>query len=80
MLDKTKEFVLCREGKGKILTQNQPFFKELRVEAEISDLDLKLPVRMDLISSLDAFHEDIYFVGADFFKFLGIKLLQALLP
>ena len=73
VLDKTKEFVLER-GKGKILTQNQPFFKELRVEAEISDLDLKLPVRMDLISSLDAFHEDIYFVGADFFKFLGIKL------
>ena len=72
VLSKAKSYVL-EKGNGKVLLENQPFFTELRMEAHISDIDYKLPVRNDLISSLDGFHEDIYFVGQDFFKFLGIK-------
>ena len=73
VLSKAKEYI-SEKGNGKVLIENQPFFKELKIEAEISDLDYKLSTRKDLLSSLDAFHEDIYFVGSDFFKYLGIKM------
>ncbi|MDD4780613.1 MAG: M14 family metallopeptidase [Tissierellia bacterium] len=72
VLNKAKNYVL-EKGNGKVLLETQPFFTELRMEVSLSDIDYKLPVRNDLISSLDGFHEDIYFVGQDFFKFLGIK-------
>lgn len=72
VLEKAKNYVL-EKGNGNILLKNQPFFTELSMEIEVSDIDYRLPVRNDLISSLDGFHEDMYFVGQDFFKYLGIK-------
>lgn len=75
-LNKAKSYIL-EKGEGKLLLDKQPFFTELRIEADISDIDYKLPTRMDLISSLDALHEDMYFVGSDFFKYLGIKMSGA---
>ncbi|QOR34815.1 hypothetical protein IMX26_15340 [Clostridium sp. 'deep sea'] len=56
-----------------ITAQKQPFFRELNLEITVSDIDYKLPIRKDLISTLDALHEDIYFVGLDFFRTLGLR-------
>lgn len=52
---------------------DQPFFSQLRLEIEVSEPDEKLPWRQDLLSSLDAMHEDLYFAGSDFFKVYGLK-------
>lgn len=49
----------------------QPFFSQLRLEIGISEPDFLLPCRQDMVSSLDAFHEDLYFVGLDFFSRYG---------
>ena len=52
---------------------DQPFFSQLRLEIEASEPDEKLPWRQDLLSSLDALHEDLYFAGSDFFKVYGLN-------
>ena len=57
----------------------QPFFNELRLEVSVSEPEIRLESREDLISPLDALHEDMYFVGADYFKNLGIEKSGALL-
>ena len=63
------------EGKygEKICASQQPFFSRLSLEIEASEPDERLESREDLFSSLDAFHEDLYFVGTDFFKNYGMR-------
>ncbi len=57
---------------GRIPTAaDQPFFAKLDLQVEVSEPDYPLKSRQDMISSLDALHEDMYFVGSDYFKFLG---------
>ncbi|MCH4886953.1 hypothetical protein EZV73_05205 [Acidaminobacter sp. JC074] len=69
VLDKVTNIAL---EEGRTLThETQPIFKTLRLEIHVSEPDYSLPTRKDLISSIDAFHEDIYFVGLDYFKILG---------
>lgn len=51
----------------------QPFFHELRMDITVSEPDEPTGSREDLISSLDALHEDMYFVGGDYFKNYGIQ-------
>lgn len=59
-------------AKGESLrASDQPFFAELELDLTLSEPDETLPYRQDLFSSLDALHEDLYFVGSDYFKFLG---------
>lgn len=50
----------------------QPFFTQLRLDVQLSEPDERLESREDLLSSLDALHEDLYFAGTDYFKNLGI--------
>lgn len=63
------------EGKlgDNICLETQPFFSRLSLEVVASEPDYKLPCREDLISTLDALHEDMYFVGTDFFKNYGVR-------
>lgn len=58
--------------KGSPAAENQPFFSCLELDIALSEPDEKLSSRQDLISSLDALHEDMYFAGADYFKNLGV--------
>ncbi len=52
-------------------SEDQPFFAELHMDINVSEEDRKLGIREDTISSIDGFHEDLYFVGLDYFKVLG---------
>ena len=51
----------------------QPFFHELRMDITVSEPDEPTGSREDLISSLDALHEDMYFVGGDYFKITAFR-------
>lgn len=73
-----KNFILEKTG-GVPSTSLQPFFSQLRLDIGVSEPNIKLNVREDLISSIDAFHEDIYFVGSDFFKQLGQNITGEIL-
>lgn len=78
VLSEVKEYILSKNN-GQVTSDMQPFFKELRLEIEVSEPDYKLDSRMDIISSLDALHEDIYFVGLDFFKTFGMRVSNELI-
>ncbi len=53
--------------------KEQPFFSRLVIEVEASEPDEALPCRHDRLSSLESLHEDLYFVGLDYFQVFGIK-------
>ena len=57
---------------GEVRADMQPFFQKLSLEVWASEPDYRTGSREDLISSLDALHEDMYFVGSDYFKNYGI--------
>lgn len=59
--------------KGNLTIEQQPFFSRLKIEATLSEPDYLLASRNDMISVLDGLHEDIYFVGADYFKNYGME-------
>lgn len=67
-----KDYVMEKTG-GNPSVSMQPFFSQMRFDIEVSEPDYLLGCREDMISSLDALHEDIYFVGLDFFKTLGLN-------
>lgn len=58
---------------GEIRPEMQPFFHELLLDVTVSEPDYRTGSREDLISSLDALHEDLYFTGSDFFKNYGVQ-------
>lgn len=71
----------CRayiEGKtkGQAHADMQPFFQKLLLEVWASEPDYRTGSREDLISSLDALHEDMYFVGSDYFKNYGVQTID----
>jgi len=51
-----------------------PVFREIILECSLCAVDDKLPFRTDTISSLETLHEDIHFVGLEFFKHVGKKI------
>jgi hypothetical protein len=51
--------------------QDAPFFGELRVELELSEPDYLLDLDKELISPLDAVHEEIYFGTIELFHLIG---------
>jgi len=53
------------------LPDKQPFHRDLDIEVWMSEPDFKIGVDEELISSLEAIHEDLYFVTLDFFDALG---------
>ena len=63
---------------GKDLMAAQPFFGRLQFDLDLSEPDEHLASREDLISSLDALHEDIYFMITDYFKNYGNEKSGAL--
>ncbi|MGL9730828.1 M14 family metallopeptidase [Enterococcus sp. DIV0756] len=63
-----------KQAKGKPTKLQQPFFAQLQLEVAASEPDERLESRNDLLSSLDALHEDLYFAGADYFKNYGMEV------
>jgi len=53
------------------LPDKQPFHRDLDIEVWMSEPDFKIGIDEELISSLEALHEDLYFVTLDFFDALG---------
>lgn len=64
---------------GTLAEDLQPFFNKLHLDVTISEPDFRVGCREDLISSLDALHEDMYFAGTDYFKNLGATTIGAIL-
>ena len=62
-----------RKNKRKRSCISQPFFEKLQLDIQVSEPDERLNSREDILSSLDGLHEDIYFVGTDYFKNYGIE-------
>lgn len=67
------------EKDSNISIEAQPFFSQLKLEVTASEPDYSLPFREDLVSSLNSLHEDIYFVGADYFKNYGMQKANVML-
>ncbi len=57
----------------------QPVFAKLQLDVEVSEPNYLLDSREDLLSTLDALHEDMYFVGSDYFKNYGLKFCGEIL-
>lgn len=76
VLSKCREHIMSR-GSETLSPENQPFFSRLKLEAFVSEPERVLDSRQDLISPLDALHEDMYFVASDYFKNMGDELCKA---
>ena len=72
VLPDIREYV-DKKASGKDLVSAQPFFEKLEIDILASEPDERLDSREDLLSSLDGLHEDIYFVGTDYFKNYGME-------
>lgn len=72
VLPKCRDYIKEKAG-GQVHAAMQPFFQELRLKVWASEPDYRTGSREDLISSLDALHEDMYFVGSDYFKNYGLQ-------
>src|SRR4051812_4211901 len=53
------------------LPEKQPFHRDLDIEVWMSEPDFRIGIDEELVSSLEAIHEDLYFVTLDFFDALG---------
>ncbi|MEG2783190.1 MAG: M14 family metallopeptidase [Lachnospiraceae bacterium] len=78
VLPQCVEFVEAKT-KGMPGAEEQPFFSQLRLDIIASEPNYRLKSREDLISSLDALHEDLYFVGTDYFKNYGMEKVGQIL-
>ena len=72
MLPELKEYSDSKLGDRDPI-ENQPYFSRMVIEASVSEPNEHLASREDLFSSLDALHEDFYFVATDFFKNYGYE-------
>ncbi|MEO1773072.1 M14 family metallopeptidase [Candidatus Enterococcus ferrettii] len=73
ILPDCRNFVLEKTA-DHLTKEKQPFFSRLVIEVTASEPNHLLPSRNDMISSLDALHEDLYFAGADYFKNFGYQV------
>ncbi len=78
VLPEARNYVEKKTG-GKIAADSQPFFQSMILDVSVSEPDYRLECREDMISSLDALHEDMYFVGSDYFKNYGMQKTGELL-
>lgn len=78
VLPDCKNYIEEKTG-GDIRLDRQPFFHELLLDVTVSEPDYRVGCREDLISSLDALHEDMYFAGSDYFKNYGIQKSNVML-
>lgn len=70
VLPDCKEYIL-QKTKGSISPKLQPFFQKLHLDITLSEPEFRIGSREDLFSPLNALHEDLYFTGSDYFKYLG---------
>lgn len=70
ILPDCRRYIESKHGTS-LTAQNQPFFKELHLDIQLSEEERRLPCREDIISPLSALHEDLYFTGGDYFKYYG---------
>ena len=56
---------------GKPMPDKQPFHRDFDVDVTMSEPDYRIGVDEELVSSLEALHEDLYFVTLDFFDAIG---------
>ena len=61
---------------GKPTADKQPFHRDLDIEVWMSEPDEKIGIDEERVSSLEALHEDIYFVTLDFFSAMGRTLTK----
>ncbi|MGM0215551.1 M14 family metallopeptidase [Enterococcus sp. AZ109] len=73
VLPDCRAFVLESVG-GNLDKGSQPFFARLKIEVTASEPNHLLSSRNDMISSLNALHEDLYFAGSDYFKNFGYEV------
>ena len=72
ILPDIRQYVDEKTG-GVDLVDKQPFFNKMEINVETSEPDERLDSREDLFSTLDGLHEDMYFVGTDYFKNYGME-------
>ena len=53
------------------LPDKQPFHRDFDVDVTMSEPDYRIGIDEELVSSLEALHEDLYFVTLDFFDAIG---------
>lgn len=66
--------VLKKTG-GEPTFSKQPYFKQLRIEVWASEPDFRLGLDEEIVSSLEAFHDEVYFDTLDFLR--GLTDLDA---
>ncbi|MGI9625483.1 MAG: M14 family metallopeptidase, partial [Longimicrobiales bacterium] len=66
------DYVMDRhEGNPRGGGQDAPYFGELTVEVELSEPDYRLEIDNEIISTMDALHEEVYFGTIEFFHQIG---------
>ena len=71
-LSRIYDYVMERhEGNPRGAGKDAPYFGELDVELSLSEPDYAIDVDREIISSMDALHEDIYFTTHMFFRIFG---------
>ena len=66
------DYVMDRhEGNPRGGGSDAPFFGELTVEVELSEPDYRLGIDNEIISTMDALHEEVYFGTIEFFHLIG---------
>ncbi len=75
VLPRIYDYVMKTTG-NRPLPDKQPFHRDLDVEVWMSEPDFALGLDQELVSSLEALHEDLYFVTLDFFDALGRTTTQ----
>jgi hypothetical protein len=76
VLPRVYDHVMKTTG-GKPTADKQPFHRDLDIEVWMSEPDDRIGVDEEQISSLEALHEDLYFVTLDFFAAMGRTLTKA---
>jgi hypothetical protein len=71
-LSRAYDYVMkLHEGKPRGEGKDAPLFGELEVRLELSEPDEVIGVEQEILSPMDALHEDIYFTTLSFFRVLG---------
>lgn len=70
VLPECKAYILEKTN-GVVSPDLQPFFQKLHLDVTLSEPEYRIGCREDLLSPLNALHEDMYFTGSDYFKYLG---------
>ena len=66
------EYVLDTQD-GNPSPANAPYFDEFRIDLRLSEPDHRIGIDEELISSLEALHEDIYFETLTLFDLIGAR-------